>query len=235
MPDSPHPVLDAHRQGLRSAFAAWLLVQDPAEVLDLGAGDGSLVHGLGEAGVSARGLELPGASLERARSLGRPVEAAKLEDGARALPSARWITVRHVLHHLEDPRGLVQRAAAAAGSGLLLAEPISTTGLPMHAWTARLEALTRALDRASGMHHAADHTPAELLDMLPPEWSTEVRIHAPMTRVPEAEARAMIDKAARGGGLSSAQASEADAIVRAASEGLLAPSGSAMVMATPPR
>ncbi|MFT5731976.1 MAG: hypothetical protein ACJA2W_001474 [Planctomycetota bacterium] len=105
----------------------------------------------------------------------------------------------------------------------------------MHAWMQRLDGLTRRLDRESGMIHGADFTPAELVSMLPADWQMDVHIHAPMTRMPAAEAEALIARAARGQVLSNDDAAEARLIVSAAAEGRLAPAGSVMVIATAPR
>lgn len=225
-----HPVLDDHRQALRATFIEWFLEHNPREVLDLGAGDGALVAALGSAGVTARGIEKPGMALDRALELGRPIEPGDLGALEPGIPGSRWITIRHVLHHLADPQRLVGRATSAATTGVLLAEPISTTGLPMHAWTARLEALTRQLDRADGRIHGPDLSPAELVEMLPPDWKIEVRIQAPMTSLPADEVRQLIEGSARGRSLTPDESREADELIAAAMGGLVAPSGSVMVM-----
>ncbi len=67
--------------------------------------------------------------------------------------------------------------------------------------------------------------------MLPPDWRTEIRMYAPMTPLPVDEVQAMIARSARGKELTAADQEEAEVILTAAKAGMVAPSGSLLVMA----
>lgn len=232
MNGSEHPVLDEHRQVLRAAFLEWLLSKNPTQVLDLGAGDGTLVSDLNDSGVSATGIEQRGPSLERARQEDIPVGEGLIDGPTTAFPSSEWITVRHVLHHVDDPARVLLRASAAAEVGILAAEPLTGDGFPRFEWMRRLDNLTRGLDRKSGMIHGPDLTASELASMMPSDWSIEIRAFAPMTTLPAGEVKVLIDRAARSMPLDDGDSKEKDMILAAARAGLLSASGSVVVMAT---
>ncbi|MEM8710540.1 MAG: class I SAM-dependent methyltransferase [Planctomycetota bacterium] len=234
-----HPTLDRHRHSLQCSFTEWLREQRPGDVLDLGAGDGQLLEHLSLDGLRARGVESSDEAVERARTLGRDVVQGSIDGAEFVMPSAEWITIRHVLHHLAHPQRVMMRAAAAASRGLLVAEPFCATGLAQHAFTMRLESLCRSLDRRGGMIHARDLTAAELCDLIPMSWSIELRYHAPLTRLPAEDVTAMLKKSAARAGLDLAELDFADAreaavIQEAARAGLVAAAGSLVIMACRP-
>ena len=78
-------------------------------VLEVGAGDGSFVARMREVGLDARGVEPSFAARERARLRG--VELAAERDGPEE--GERAVVLWHVLEHLPDPRGELERAAAS--------------------------------------------------------------------------------------------------------------------------
>ena len=142
---------------------------------------------------------------------------------------ASWVTLRHVLHHLRRPEFAVREALRVARDGVLLAEPISRTALPMHAPTVRMEDALRSLDRARGMLHDEDLSPARLVALLPPTARIEVRMIAPMTRLPPAEVLTLIEHSAGGLPIHRAEQEGLAIALEAAEAGWLAPAGSAMV------
>ncbi len=208
------------------------MAKNPTQVLDLGAGAGALVAELTDAGVNATGIEHSSQALERAREDGISVEEGHIDGPTTVFPSAEWIAIRHVLHHVENPARVLLRASAAAEVGIIAAEPFADECFPRFEWTKRLEALTRRLDRRSGMHHEPDLTVSEIVSMVPSDWSIEIRAFAPMTSLPAEEAEVLIDRAARGKSLDADDLKEKDSILAAARAGLLSPSGSVVVMAT---
>lgn len=231
-----HPTLDRHRHSLQRSFTEWLREQRPVDVLDLGAGDGQLLEHLAYDGLRARGIEQSEEAVERARRLGRNVTEGSIDAADFVVPSSEWITIRHVLHHLAHPQRLMMRATAAAARGLFVAEPFCGTGLAQHAFTMRLEALCRSLDRRGGMIHARDLTAAELCDLIPMDWSIELRYHAPLTQLPLPDVTAVLEKSAARAGLTldtlnKAEAKEAAVIQEAARAGLVAAAGSVVVKA----
>jgi 2-polyprenyl-3-methyl-5-hydroxy-6-metoxy-1,4-benzoquinol methylase len=225
------PVLDAHREQLRGVFLEWLLEMEPDGVLDLGAGSGELVAALWDRGVEAEGIEAADERVAEARALDRPVEPGSAERVDRPDDSAPWVVVRHVLHHLERPEQAVREALRVARDGVLIAEPMSRTALPMHAATARLEDALRALDRRRGMRHDADLAPSRIVAMLPRDAAVEVRLVAPMTPLPREEVQALIERSAGGVPIEPAQHEGLAMALDAAEAGWLAPAGSAMIAA----
>ena len=227
--------LDEHRAYLRHEFLSWLIEQRPTSVLDLGAGDGGVVAALHGRGIDAAGIEADGPALERAHAEGRAVSAGRIDVDEDPLPPADWVLIRHVLHHLESPEVALRRAARAAQTGLMIADPVSTTGLVQHGWTQRLEALTRGLDRRRGMRHDADWTPdrmtVALAEILGPGLRAEVRIYAPLTALSEDEVQFQIQRSQKSMALTPQEAEEAAALLDAAAKGLVVPSGSAVVLA----
>lgn len=83
-----------------------------ARVLEIGAGDGRFTSRLVAAGFDARGIEPSESGVRAARARGAPVERAALEeldlDAASFDAAVAW----HVLEHLGDPAGAMERIAA---------------------------------------------------------------------------------------------------------------------------
>lgn len=181
--------------------------------------------------MSASGIENCRQALERAEKEGLPIVDGQIDNPSTAIPSADWITIRHVLHHLEQPARVLLRASAAARVGIVAAEPLADEGFPRYEWTRRLEALTRRLDRTSGMNHGPDLTASQLAQMFPSDWSVEIRAFAPMVALPSEEVLGLIDRAARGEALSVEDSKEKAAILAAARAGHVSPAGSLVVMA----
>jgi len=225
------PNLDAHRAKLRASFLDWLIEMEPTDVFDLGAGNGALVAALGERGVRAAGLEASPERVAEARALDRPVDRGSAERTGRADGSAGWATVRHVLHHVQSPELVLKEALRIAREGVLIAEPISLTALPMHAANLRLENALRALDRARGMFHAADLSPERIAALLPADALVEVRIVAPMTRLPRAEVEYLVERSCGGLPVDAEGQESLAAALADADAGRLAPSGTAMIAA----
>lgn len=222
---------ELHRAGLREAFCAWLMEQGPEEVLDIGAGNGALLRALAAQGVPGRGLEPDPTRAAAAREEGLDVQPSSGEHLASDDRSVDWITLRHVLHHIIVPERVMLEALRVARRGIMLAEPLSWTELPAHNLTARLEAFTRGLERQRGVHHADDLTAGELTSWFPQGWQVEVRVHAPLHTLHEADVRAMIARAAGADPLSPADAEYAESFVASARLGLLAAPGTVMVCA----
>jgi SAM-dependent methyltransferase len=80
-------------------------------VLEVGAGDGRFVARLVAAGFEARGSEPSASGARRARARGASVERAALEDLELERASLDAVVVWHVLEHLDDPAGALERIA----------------------------------------------------------------------------------------------------------------------------
>lgn len=222
-------MLDSHRAVLRSSFVDWLVDMEPADVVDVGTGQGDLVASLQERGVRAFGFESSVERVERAKGLERPVEHGNAEALDMPDNGASWVTLRHVLHHLKRPEFAVREALRVARDGVMLAEPITRTALPMHAPAVRMDDALRALDRARGVHHDEDLSPARLVALLPPSARIDVRMIAPMTRLPPAEVLTLIEHSAGGLPIQRPEQEGLAIALEAAEAGWLAPAGSVMV------
>ncbi|MEM6675313.1 MAG: methyltransferase domain-containing protein [Planctomycetota bacterium] len=225
------PTLDAHRSRLRSAFLDWLVELGAENVLDLGAGRGELVEALGARGIDAEGIEADPDRHATATALGRSVAMGSAYRVARPDASVGWVTLRHVLHHLERPEAALQEALRLAREGVLIAEPISLAGVAMHDANARLERALRALDRARGAVHGPDLSPERIAALLPDTAEVEIRIHALLTPLPADEIEALVRVSSAGVDIGPEQRADIDAALAAAARGAIAPSGSAMIAA----
>lgn len=228
---SSFPVLDAHRTELRAAFVRWLVEEGCNEVLDVGAGSGELLVEFEGAGVRGHGIEASPERLAKARSRGLEVYEGSAEALTAPDSSIEWVCLRHVLHHLRRPEVAVREAIRVAKFGVMIAEPVSDTGLPMHAATVRLERLLRSLDRLRGDYHAADIPAPDIVTMLPRNAHIEVRVVSPLVPLPAHEVNGLIERSAAGRELSRAELEEKAAVLDASRLGYLAPSGSLMVLA----
>jgi SAM-dependent methyltransferase len=97
----------------------------PARLLDIGAGRGRFVRAAIVAGYEARGIEPSARGVSGARSIGAPVEQVGIADAVIDAGSLDAVTLWHVLEHLDDPAGALQRIAGwlAPGGALLVGVP----------------------------------------------------------------------------------------------------------------
>lgn len=153
---------------LAGRFAARLLEQGPASVLDVGCGAGFVIGRCHEAGVPAVGIEPSARRLADAAATGYRVvraEAAPLPFPAGAFD---WVALRDVLHHVPDARAALAEAVRVARTGALIAEPwwdvtfpAQAVALRAHRWKARRRA-------REGRHMLGPPLrPADVLALLP--------------------------------------------------------------------
>lgn len=157
----PPEVQTGHRE--RVTMVATMvaeLEQVIAEVIDLGAGDGSLIAAIAAArpGPSVHGYDLGAANLRRAAQTGRDVAYGNIVDELEQLLapgiSARFavIVCTEVVEHLLDPHAFVRRlAAASAGRTVILSSPSSENALnhyEHHAWAWDLDGYRQLVEAA---------------------------------------------------------------------------------------
>ena len=111
---------DGNYLHLAERFAARLLEQAPASVLDVGCGAGFVVGRCHEAGVPALGIEPSTRRLADAAAIGHRV----VRGAAAPLPFAAgafdWIALRHVLHHVPDVRAALAEAVRVGRTGAVI-------------------------------------------------------------------------------------------------------------------
>jgi 2-polyprenyl-3-methyl-5-hydroxy-6-metoxy-1,4-benzoquinol methylase len=97
----------------------------PARLLDVGAGRGRFVAAAQKAGYRAEGVEPSERGVHAARAIGAPVRQASVEDAGVQPGSVDVATIWHVLEHLDDPRGALDRIRSwlAPGGGVLVGVP----------------------------------------------------------------------------------------------------------------
>lgn len=171
---------DEPDHGLRSprVRAAWaglllpLMPADPATVVDLGCGTGSLAVLLAQAGHAVRGLDFSPAMLAVARDkAARAGVSVDFREGDAATPpygprTADVVLVRHVLWAMPDPAAALSRwvALLRPGGVLVLVEGRWATGAGLAAATCRdlvrahraEAAVTMLTDPALWGRHIAD-------------------------------------------------------------------------------
>ena len=129
-------------------------VQPGWSVLDLGCGDGSFLHCLGQEvpGVEVRGADVSETALARARSRG--IEAFRLdlaEPEARVPGGYDVITALEVIEHVPDAEAVVRKAAAAARRYLIVSVP--NLGFA----ESRLRLLAGRGPNTNVVHHVREH------------------------------------------------------------------------------
>lgn len=159
---------------LRGRFVARLIARRASHVLDVGCGGGACLRLLRDAGVEAVGVESGPEHVEALRAEGFSVEAAPAE----ALPfdddAFEWVSLRHVLHHLRDPRTALREAARVARAGLVIAEPWYDVEVPSQRNALEVERWMKAQDRRLGKVHDENLTPHEIALALPGgDWRLE--------------------------------------------------------------
>lgn len=183
-------------------FAERLFAEAPASVLDVGCGAGRLLVACAERGVPALGIE---GSRERVEALLAAGHEAR-HGSAVELPFEEdafdWVTMRHVPHHLEDPRAALSEATRVARSGVLVAEPWFDAGLPSQRVALAYDEWLKAQHRRDGMFHASCLSAAELAGLLPADARGNISIETVLRlrarALPEVEAEAAPYLAERG-------------------------------------
>lgn len=164
----------------------------PASLLDVGCGEGRLLEQLGQYGVPAEGVDTSARRLTVARERGcraREAEASSLPYEDRTFD---WVVIRHVLHHLNDPKVAVAEAWRVARAGVILAEPTADDSLPGQREMARFDAFTTRLHARTGHIHHPYLRAGELLALVAASpRRVEMRGYGELTLVPEDEARAL--------------------------------------------
>jgi 2-polyprenyl-3-methyl-5-hydroxy-6-metoxy-1,4-benzoquinol methylase len=101
------------------------LAPAPARLLDVGAGRGRFVLAARAAGYEASGIEPSLRGVDAATAAGAPVERVTIEQAAIAPGSLDAVSLWHVLEHLDDPAGALERISGwlAPGGALLIGVP----------------------------------------------------------------------------------------------------------------
>ena len=101
------------------------LAPPPGRLLDVGAGRGRFVLAARAAGYDASGIEPSLRGAEAAAAAGAPVQRVTLEEAVIEPGSLDAATLWHVLEHLDDPGGALERIAGwlSPGGALLVGVP----------------------------------------------------------------------------------------------------------------
>jgi ubiquinone/menaquinone biosynthesis C-methylase UbiE len=165
--------VDAHRAQLidfaldlaRSQLGA----EEALRVLDAGCGSGALFARAQAQALpwAITGLEADGEALALAARRGFPVLRASAETLPFATASFDLVILRHVLHHLKDPKRALMEAARVARRAVLVAEPFFDQEDPRQARSLVLEIWSRRVEWCAGRHHDLGHSETALRAMMP--------------------------------------------------------------------
>ena len=166
-----------NRSHLTDRFFQRLQELQPGSVLDVGCGGGRLLELCRDAGIAAEGVEAEARLVSELSDQGLSVH----EGDAAALPKADasfdWVTLRHVLHHLEDVAIALDEACRVARVGVLVAEPWHDTGIPSQALAWRIDLWMKSQDRRLGHTHQENMDAKQILALLPVDSDFDVDCH----------------------------------------------------------
>ena len=168
-----------NHEWLLNEFVRLLLDREPVSLLDVGCGEGELLKTCRQAGIEAVGLDQPGPRLEALRDEGLEVREGTAYDLPFADGAVDWLTMRHILHHLEDPARAVAEALRVARTGLLLAEPCFDATLPSQRGALAVDRWEKRQHRRGGMYHAESLDLGALVALVPAgfEGRLEIEVH----------------------------------------------------------
>lgn len=94
-----------------------VLFRSPSSLLDLGCGNGAVVHAAAAAGVSAVGIDTDSRAIEMASTGPGEFICADLRDTKVAQSRYEVVTLFDVIEHFVDPAAVLQSAIARVGLG----------------------------------------------------------------------------------------------------------------------
>ena len=155
-----------------------LAKQKPNKVVDVGCGSGMLLKACRERGIKAAGIDSAGPNLDALRESGFEVS----EGSAYSMPfedrSVDWISLRHVPHHLEDPRRAFAELLRVADRGVILAEPHFDLSELSQACAESLDVWEKRQHRRRGMVHDEVYDLGALLQMMPKGYQRDFHVQA---------------------------------------------------------
>jgi 2-polyprenyl-3-methyl-5-hydroxy-6-metoxy-1,4-benzoquinol methylase/rRNA maturation protein Nop10 len=120
--ESPAPPARQVQRGKRHARRLTQFAGTPGRLLDVGAGDGYLVHAAKELGWNVEGLEFSVPRIQRAkRWFDVDLQRHDLFEAPFEKQSFDALTMFQLIEHVHDPRALIQRAGELLRPGGLLA------------------------------------------------------------------------------------------------------------------
>jgi len=137
-------------------------------LLEIGCASGWLLKQAAERGWSVTGVELSGAAVAHARSLGLTVHQGALEDVTLAAGAFDVVYMGDVLEHVPDCRDTASRVAAllAPGGHFVLRGPITTHSLARTLALRLYGAVGRTIVLREPPYHLWEFTPASLARLM---------------------------------------------------------------------
>lgn len=223
--------MSANADALRQRFFDRLAAQRPESVLDVGCGAGFLLRACRKKRIPATGLEGTADAVLELRSQGFEItlgtaERLPFEDG-----EFDWVTMRHVPHHLLDPKTAIHEAARVARTGVALAEPWRDSSLPEQVLGRRYDPWIKRQDRRLGHIHNEDIAPLDLAAMLPDRdgWQLECEYVQRMELADPVAIRSALDARIEGVPDGGPEREEYEALVESAA--LIGENGTAILVA----
>lgn len=140
--------------GYRDLFRHQLVAQEPASVLDVGAGQGGLVGWLTGQGVDAAGVENDGECLRAGQSRGLAMHQGDADQLPFGDGSFDWVVSEFSLHHFPSAAGALEEALRVARQGVLILDQWFDLTLAHQRAARSFDSWCKERDRCSGMVHA---------------------------------------------------------------------------------
>ena len=166
--------MDDNRSHLTNRFFQRLRDLQPDAVLDVGCGSGHLLELCRDAGIAAEGVEPDRQRVTELLGRGFTVHEGDAAGFAAADASCDWVTLRHVLHHLEDVASALDEACRVARTGLLVAEPWFDDRVPSQALGLRVDRWIKRQHQRLGRVHEDSLRPNQILALLPVEQDFDI-------------------------------------------------------------
>ena len=163
-----------NRSHLTNRFFQRLRELEPGSVLDVGCGAGHLLELCRDAGIAAEGVEADARLVAELSDQGLLVHQGDASGLPKADASFDLVTLRHVLHHLEDVATALDEACRVARTGVLVVEPWHDQSIPSQALALRFDSWMKRQDQRLGQTHQEDLAARQILALLPVDGDFEI-------------------------------------------------------------
>ena len=146
----------------RESFYRKIIQLEPAEVLDIGCGDGALLQRLTQDGISATGVDLSKSAIEEVQYKGLDGLVIDAFDLPFEDKTFELVVSEYSAHHMQDINRVVAEALRVSRKGVIFLDMWFDQTHQCGRLAARFDRWCKAIDRRAGEIHNPAFTTAEL-------------------------------------------------------------------------